>query len=263
VQNKANLPPAHIPLFHYSIIPLFQSDGNRAKQTQFGGARPGSQDANVQNEPNCSGRPGARRTRCAKRTQFPAGRDTPPFQYSIIPPFRSNADCAKRSQFVSGAQEWARAAGAGRPRRGLIVQNEPNCGRSFKFEVSSVKRIVQNEPNCASRDGAPEARDAGANAQNEANCPRTGPLREPIVRNKANLLRGHARPSPRPKALTLPPIRGHVRQTKPIRRGRAGRGEARQDGPCRRRWVKACETKPIPPKRQDGQVLCGKRVMAN
>ncbi len=31
----------------------------------------------MQNEPNFSGRPGSRRTRCAERTQFPAGQDTP------------------------------------------------------------------------------------------------------------------------------------------------------------------------------------------
>jgi hypothetical protein len=40
-------------------------------------------------------------------------------------------------------------------------------------------------------------------------------------------------------------------------------GEGRQGRPSRRRWAKACETKPIPPERHEGQVLWGKRVMVN
>ena len=41
----------------------------------------------------------------------------------------------------------------------------------------------------------------------------------------------------------------------------AGMDAGRQDH--RRRWAKACETKPIPPERYEGQVLYGKRVRAN
>jgi hypothetical protein len=45
--------------------------------------------------------------------------------------------------------------------------------------------------------------------------------------------------------------------------GTPGMGEGRQGRPSRRRWAKACETKPIPPERHEGQVLWGKRVMVN
>ena len=96
-----------------------------ARRTQF----PASQAPwNVRFEPNPRlrragrGRKGAGRGgKCAKRTQFPAtpggrgrggggrgaivrnkanseqvGRDTPPFHYSIIPPFQPDGNCAKR-----------------------------------------------------------------------------------------------------------------------------------------------------------------------
>ena len=58
---------------------------------------------------------GARRAKCAKRTQFPGvGRRAgyPAFHYSIIPPFQSDVDGAKRTQFRPSARGWARAAGA-------------------------------------------------------------------------------------------------------------------------------------------------------
>jgi len=45
--------------------------------------------------------------------------------------------------------------------------------------------------------------------------------------------------------------------------GTPGMGEGRQGRPSRRRRAKACETKPIPPERHEGQVLWGKRVMVN
>jgi len=60
------------------------------------------------------------------RSAFPAqmrqtnpisdGGDTPVFplfQYSIIPPFQSDDDYAKRTQFGPGAQKWARAGPEG------------------------------------------------------------------------------------------------------------------------------------------------------
>jgi hypothetical protein len=71
------------PLFHYSIIPAFQSDPGRAKRTQFGPA--GVADgAIVQNEAKLAGtrvcgqgKPSCGELRldvkCAKRTQFAAG----------------------------------------------------------------------------------------------------------------------------------------------------------------------------------------------
>ncbi len=88
----------------------------RAKQTQFGPAWPGrrARDAKQSQLPpgrSRAGTPNPRRVDHAKQTQF-GGRNMrnepnfarcccrglPSFQYSIIPPFRSNADCAKRTQ---------------------------------------------------------------------------------------------------------------------------------------------------------------------
>ena len=81
--------------------------------------------------------------------------------------------------------------------------------------------------------------------QNKANS-RTdrngqGPARLPSAAGGTNRVKqsqfaadGQGRPSPRPEALTMPPVRRQVRQTKPIRR-----------------------------KHQEGQVPCGRRVMTN
>jgi hypothetical protein len=74
----------------------------------------------------------------------------------------------------------------------------------------------------------------------------------PVAQTNPTCHRGQGRPSPRPEALTLPPVGGHVRQTKPICRRREEWGEARQRRPGRRRWVRACETKPISPERSEG-----------
>jgi hypothetical protein len=87
----------------------------------------------AQNKANLGKRGRDPRADYAKRTQFPAGA-----------PFRSDADCAKRSQFASCAQEWALAAGARRPRRGLIVQNEPNSARSGQGRVSEGEGCETN-----------------------------------------------------------------------------------------------------------------------
>jgi hypothetical protein len=67
--------------------------GKYAKRTQFP-AGPGG--------PEPVGR--GTRGKCAKRTQFAGGRDIPLLQYAIIPPFQSNADGAKRTQF--GPRRW-------------------------------------------------------------------------------------------------------------------------------------------------------------
>jgi hypothetical protein len=70
----------------------------------------------VQNEPNFAGRP-----------------DTPLFQYSIIPPFQSDADCAKRSQFPAtpgGTRPGGWGTWGNRVKQsqfgGPIVRNEAN-----------------------------------------------------------------------------------------------------------------------------------------
>jgi hypothetical protein len=57
--------------------------------------------SNVQNEPNLpesSADPGGE---MCKTNPIPGRRDTPLFHYSIIPPFQSDAKCAKRSQFLA------------------------------------------------------------------------------------------------------------------------------------------------------------------
>jgi hypothetical protein len=56
----------------------------------------------------------------------------------------------------------------------------------------------------------------------------------------------------RPTYEETPEGRGPLCETNPISRGRAGRAEGRRGRSGRRRWVKACETKPIPPERSEG-----------
>jgi hypothetical protein len=88
--------------------------------------------------------------------------------------------CAKQTQSGLGAREWARAAGAGRLRRGAIVRNEANlarrpapqrakCAKRTQFPPvpggsgpEGRAAIVQNEPNWARapRDGHGRGREA-------------------------------------------------------------------------------------------------------
>jgi len=77
---------------------------------------------------------------CRENPQYVAGDGMPPAPACA-------GDCAKRTQF----------------------------GRSFKFEVSSVKRTVQNEPNSRRRQVGRGHRGVGrgANAQNEPNFTRS------------------------------------------------------------------------------------------
>jgi hypothetical protein len=77
--NKANLRPTRypiIPLFYYSTIPIrYRSCKTNPipRRCRLGrGHGGGGRGAIVQNEPNLPGRPGPRRAKCAKRTQFPA-----------------------------------------------------------------------------------------------------------------------------------------------------------------------------------------------
>ena len=48
---------------------------------------------------NAASATGAAAVRNEANSHHPGGRDTPPFRYSIIPPSRSDTDCAKRTQF--------------------------------------------------------------------------------------------------------------------------------------------------------------------
>ncbi len=88
-----------------------------AKQTQFGPGRIGngraaagqSRETNpiwrriVRNKPNFRpwrvGQGLGDEERTWKTNPIPGLRDTPPFHYSIIPPFPRDADCAKQTQF--------------------------------------------------------------------------------------------------------------------------------------------------------------------
>ncbi len=111
----------------------------------------------------------------AKRTQFPAGRRTPPFQHSMIPVFQSDAYRAKQSQFHPSAREWARAAGAGRRQRakdakrtqfldcGFGIEDRPTAGHPLRPACPGAEWAcegcnAQNEPNSAGRPGPGRAK---------------------------------------------------------------------------------------------------------
>jgi hypothetical protein len=156
---------------------------------------------------------------------------------------------AKQSQFLHG-QQWARggkvvgaASGIGCTNKAnLPTGTERDAGRRShqRGRWSGLSR--QTNPICPT----PTGKDAGR--QGWKGCH----WWDRVVQANPICHRGQGRPSPRPEALTMPRIRGHVRQTKPICRRREEWGEARQRRPGRRRWVRACETKPISPERSEG-----------
>jgi hypothetical protein len=96
---------------------------NRAKRTQFPVGRAAVRTnpiwwgSNVRNEPNSSGRPGPRRAKCAKRTQFPAGQEP---HHSTIPSFQRSNPMA----IVRNKPNWA--PGQTGPWLEQIVRNKPN-----------------------------------------------------------------------------------------------------------------------------------------
>jgi hypothetical protein len=143
-----------------------------------------------------AGTPNPRRVDYAKRSQF-GGRDMrnepnfgrggrrepPSFQYSIIPPFRSNADCAKRTQFPAGP------GGTGPQGRGTWVK----CAKQTQFgrlcraafpRPSTLRPRPWAGGGCAKRTqfraepGGPGLGGQGTNVQNEANLRRA---RYPII----------------------------------------------------------------------------------
>jgi hypothetical protein len=143
--------------------------------------------------------------RLYKQTQFsrawPApdpGRDerceTNPIRQRMAQPRR--AIRAKRTQFRPSAREWARAAGAGRPRRGVIVQNEANLGG-----VSSLKCQVLRR---ARRAASPRDLSTSDFTLRTSHC---GGAAGPIVRNKPNS-----------RSSRYPTIPLFYRSTVPIRR---------------------------------------------
>ncbi len=78
----------------------------------------------------------------------PAGRDTPPFHYSIISPFHSEAYRAKRSQFPAGPGGMA----PGRTRGvGAVAPNKANSRRAGLHQVLPGwgRPFMRNKPNSA------------------------------------------------------------------------------------------------------------------
>jgi len=90
----------------------------------------------VQNEPNSSSRTGPRRAKCAKRTQFAGGRDTPLFYYSIIPAFQphplvrneANLRAPLKAREIDDAKQ-SQFRGVGRLDAGASCANRPNSYR--------------------------------------------------------------------------------------------------------------------------------------
>ncbi len=134
IPGGRGIPPFHY--FHYSIVPAFQSDAGRAKQSQF-----------------------------------PAGTMPQPFHDSIIPVFQSAAFRAKQSQFSSRRSEGQMSSGkgvmmnSGSPR---LRQNKANsssadsgfriadwglpCGSTPALQPATSDArgpIVRNKPNSA------------------------------------------------------------------------------------------------------------------
>jgi len=171
---------------------------------------------------------------------------------------------AKRSQLGPGAQEWARAVG--RPRRGAIVQNEANssmtdwkhgCGRSQSCKTKPIPpagtrpEARGTRGKCAKRTqfgwsgGAPESEMRQTNPipwhgprRVQAGGVTSGAVAQVYCAKRTQFAAdGRGRPSPRPEALTMPPMRNKcVKQTQ-FPPGR--------DTPAiPRRW-RSCETNPI------------------
>ena len=116
---------------------------------------------------------------------------------------------AKQSQFPGGAG-WDRAGGRGPCTNkanlakraeiwGPIVQNEPNSGESTGWTQGpggQTKPTSRHDLSCETKPISGEPASPGPvwlaealSLRNEANLPRAGLPREPIVRNEANLLR--------------------------------------------------------------------------
>jgi hypothetical protein len=210
VRNKANLRP-ECPPFHYSIIPPFQAEADRANRTQLAwlrragrGQRDGGRGANAPNKPNF------RRT-CG-RGKWLAGKElwyiAPAIGFGKTKPICPNdprgardagatsragaaAYCAKQTQFA--------AAGRGRPSprpealtlppTGQMCETKPICPatpRGTRPEGRGTKG------KCAKRtqfQTMPGGRGLGAIMRNEANSEQVGRGRptheETIMQNKA------------------------------------------------------------------------------
>jgi hypothetical protein len=145
------------PPFQYSTIPLFQSDANRAKRSQFRGVRLGPEGETCETNPSLGelGYLGQRRRKveCAKQTQFPrrgrVGQGLGDAERGLL---------YKQTQFRPGA--WPRhrhhssSPSSHHSSPMPIVRNEPNlaASRAKQTQFGGARpgpqgAIVQNEPN--------------------------------------------------------------------------------------------------------------------
>jgi hypothetical protein len=196
-------------------------------------------EVTVRNEPNFARAPGngrwlpePPRANCAKRSQFPVSRAAgnarlcetkpiwlvgrgpggqtarneanfrraeipPPFQYSIIPAFRSDADCAKRSQSRRGRVGWGLGSEGRLCKTNPISESGPAGAGSRWYKRSQFVRRGQRSA---------RAGEVTSGGVAWARC----------AKQTQFATDGQERPSPRPEALTMPPVRRQVHQTKPI-----------------------------------------------
>jgi hypothetical protein len=191
---------------------------------------------------------GPRRAKCAKRTQFPAGRDIPAFHYSSpkrvvrneanLPP-RAQEPLAGRAASAAGGASctnrpnlpMGREMGTGRrshrqSRRGSVAPNKPNLPRSNQRRLGGKAA------------GGADSRGKRAKRTQFPAVP--GGTRPQRRATQANCAKQSQFVPYRPeKALA----------------GRAGRSAAsRADRAKRSQFV---------PERNEGQVLCGKRVITS
>ncbi len=121
------------PLFHYSIIPVFQAQALRAKQSQLplrcrsgDGCSRGPIVGNKANWPGWAGRDTARRGRDGPIVQNKPnspGRPSPMSHHSIVPAFQFDADRAKQSQL----------ARMERKRHGQARPGRTDCAKQTQF----------------------------------------------------------------------------------------------------------------------------------
>ena len=156
-------------------------------------------------------------------------------------------------------RKWARAGKAGER---LSLANRAKQSQFFRTDRK------RREPPRAEVEPP-----LGPSAQNKANFPKASgrvsalqengysefdPPEDSTKQSQSRRTGGNGSGPARPGRAPLPK---RAKQSQSLRTDRNGRGPVR---PRREpRWDQACETKPICPERQEGQVLWGKRVMMN
>jgi hypothetical protein len=158
-------------------------------QNEPNSARPGQRPdrRKVRNEPNSAGRPELRRQKCAKRTQSPTEKDTPPFQ--------SDADGAKRSQTRRGRMGWGLGSEGRLCKTNPISESGPAGAGSRWYKRSQFVRRGQRSA---------RAGEVTSGGVAWARC----------AKQTQFATDGQERPSPRPEALTMPPTREAVVRNK-------------------------------------------------